>query len=116
MPTDAKPIIGADSLKSKPESRQRNPITTYEMITDGNKSDQKSALNARRPMKPPLKNTTRTNAAKASRVWSVGFGSGSGKNARKTSADATAAARPPTRKPTTSRSNDVWFVFTVRVA
>ena len=99
MPADAKLIIGADSLKSKPESRHRNPMTTYEMIKDGNKSDQKSALNALRPIKPPQKNTTRTTTANASRVWSVGFGLGvSGKKQRNTNAEATAATKLPTKK------------------
>jgi len=116
MPTDAKPIIVADSLKSRLEIKHKNPMIAYDVMTDGNKSDQKSALNARRPMKPPQKNTTRTKTAKAWRVWSVGFGSGSGKKVRKTSADATAATSPPAMKPTKSRSKDVWFVFTMRVA
>src|SRR6266487_2674045 len=99
MPTDANPIIDAVPLKSRLEIKHKNPTTTYDVMTDGNKSDQKSGLNARRPMKPPQKNTTRTKTAKASRVWSVGFGSGSGKNARKMSAAATAAATPPTTNP-----------------
>jgi hypothetical protein len=115
MPTDANPIIGAASLKSRPEIKHKNPMTTYDVMTDGNKSDQKSALNALRPMNPPQKNTTRTKTAKASRVWSVGLGSGSGKNARKMSADATAADNLPPKKPTTSRSKDDWLVFTARV-
>ena len=115
MPTDAKPIIGAASLKSRLEIKHKNPMTTYDAMIDGSKSDQNSALKALRPMKPPQKKTTRTKTAKASRVWSVGFGSGSGKNARKISATATAADNPPPKKPTTSRSKDDWFVFTVRV-
>ena len=40
-------------------------MTAYEVATDGSKSDQKSALKALRPMKPPQKNEAITTAANA---------------------------------------------------
>jgi hypothetical protein len=105
MPTLARPIIVAASLRSKLANIHKNVITMYEPITDGSSCDKKSILKARRPIMPPQKKLTRTKIANASRVWSVGFGDGNEKKAMNARPEATPARKPPAKKPTASLSN-----------
>ncbi len=68
MPTDAKPIMVAVSRKSKLAVRHRITDAANEPPTEGKRSDQNSALNPRRPMKPPQKNMTMQRITSASPV------------------------------------------------
>ena len=107
MPTVAKPVIAAISLKSSDAMNDKKLTAQYEPTTGGNTSKPASATNPRRPMNPPQTNMTRTTIAKALPAWLRGSRSvGRSKNHRKANPDAALANAAPASDPKISRRSD----------